>query len=97
MLNHVIPSGVLERFVWVAPAHHKRAMTLSHGVADERVLWLQVQDVELVDARRHCSRNAPILGEPMGKELHLRVDVCVPSLAYWRAYLYQFYFIGSIF
>ena len=40
-------------FIGVTPADHKGAVTLRHGVADQRVLGLQVQDVELVDAGRH--------------------------------------------
>ena len=40
-------------FVRIAPAHHKGAVPLLHSVADERVVRLQIKDVELVDARRH--------------------------------------------
>ncbi len=36
-----------------SPAHHEDAVALRDGVADQRVLGLQVEDVELVDARRH--------------------------------------------
>ena len=52
VLDVVVPGLVLERLVGVAPADHKDAVALLYGVADHRVLGLQVQDVVLVDARR---------------------------------------------
>ena len=53
MLDVVIPGFLGQGFISVAPADHKGAVTLGHGVADQRVLGLQVQDVKLVDAGRH--------------------------------------------
>ncbi len=37
----------------VAPGHHEHRVALLHRVRGEGVLGLQVEDVELVDARRH--------------------------------------------
>jgi hypothetical protein len=53
VLDVVVPGFVGDAVVGVAPANHKGTVTLLHCVADERVVGLQVQDVELVDARRH--------------------------------------------
>ena len=51
---HVVVPGLMgQAVVGVAPAHHKGAVALFDGVADQRVLGLQVEDVELVDAGRH--------------------------------------------
>ena len=53
LLDVVVPRFLRQRFVGVAPAHHESAVSLCHGVAHEGVVGLQIQDVELVDARRH--------------------------------------------
>ena len=42
----------------VAPGHHEHRVPLAHRVAHEGVLRLQVEDVELVDARRHHHQRA---------------------------------------
>ena len=39
--------------IWVAPAHHEGTVPLTDGITHQRVFWLQIQDVVLVDARRH--------------------------------------------
>ena len=49
----VIPGLLGQAGIGVAPADDKGAVALRHGVADQRVFGLQVQDVELVDAGRH--------------------------------------------
>ena len=49
----VVPGALGDLLAGVLPAHHEDAMALGDGVADQRVLGLQVEDVELVDARRH--------------------------------------------
>ncbi|MNS80297.1 hypothetical protein D3C72_1139720 [compost metagenome] len=53
VLDVVVPGGLGQRLVGVAPAHHEHAVALLVRIADERVVGLQVEDVELVDARRH--------------------------------------------
>ena len=53
MLDVVVPGSCGQGRIGVAPAHHKGAVALLHRIADQRVLGLQVQDVELVDAGRH--------------------------------------------
>ena len=49
----VVPGHVDHRHIGVAPAHHEQPVSLLDRVTDERVVGLQVHDVELVDARRH--------------------------------------------
>lgn len=53
MLDVIVPVGVAQRFVRVAPADDKSTVALADRIADQRILRLQVQDVVLVDARRH--------------------------------------------
>ena len=52
LLNVVIPRGLGQGLVRISPAEHKGAMALRHGIADQRIFRLQIQDVELVDAGR---------------------------------------------
>jgi hypothetical protein len=49
----VVPGHLRLGLVRVLPRDHEDRVPLLHRVADERVLRLQVEDVELVDARRH--------------------------------------------
>ncbi len=49
----VVPGLGGQRFVRIAPADDEGAVPLRDRVADQRVVRLQVHDVELVDARRH--------------------------------------------
>ncbi len=53
MLDVVVPRLVGEGFVGIAPAHHERAVPLLDRPADEGVVGLEIEDVVLVDARRH--------------------------------------------
>ncbi len=53
VFNVVVPCFLGQRGIRVAPAHHESAVPLRHGIADEGVFRLQVQDIKLVDARRH--------------------------------------------
>ena len=52
----------------VAPGNHEHRMALLHGIAHKGVLGPQVQDIELVDARRHHDE---------GPRAHLRRDRAV--------------------
>ena len=58
VLDVVVPSLLGQLVIGVAPADHKRAMALGHGVTNQRVVGLQVQDVELVDAGWHQQEGA---------------------------------------
>ena len=49
----VVPALVAQAFVGISPADHKGAMPLADGIANDGVVRLQVQNVELVDAGRH--------------------------------------------
>ena len=51
MRNEIVPCGVRHRRIRIAPTHHKRPMPLCHDVSDERVVWLQIKNIELVDTR----------------------------------------------
>ena len=53
LLDVVIPSLRAQGGIRVAPTHDEGAMALRHGVTNQRVLGLQVQNIELVDARRN--------------------------------------------
>ena len=49
----VVPGFFGHGLIGVAPAQHKSAVALRHGVTDQRVVGLQVKNVELVDAGRY--------------------------------------------
>ena len=53
LLEVVVPGDFRFGLVRVLPRHHEHRVALLGRIADERVLRLQVEDVELVDARRH--------------------------------------------
>ena len=53
VLHVVVPGFFSQAGIGVAPADNKGAVALRHRIADQRVFGLQVQDVELVDARWH--------------------------------------------
>ena len=53
VLDVVIPGFAGHRLVGIAPAQHKGVMTLRHGIANQRIVRLQIQYVVLVDARGH--------------------------------------------
>ena len=84
----VVPGLVGQTVVGVAPAHHKGAVALFDGVADQRVLGLQVEDVKLVDAGRHQQERALVhLG---GKRLvfeQLEQFVLVHHRAFGRGHI----------
>jgi hypothetical protein len=53
VLDVVVPGLLGHRLVRVAPADHKSAVALADRITNQRVLGLQIEDVELVDARGH--------------------------------------------
>ena len=54
----VVPGDVAAARVGVAPRHQEHGLALLGREANEGVLGLQVEDVELVDARRHDQQRA---------------------------------------
>ena len=63
LLEVVVPAVLALLGLDVAPGDHEHGIALGHGVGDEGVLRLQVEDVVLVDARRdHHQRTARHLG-----------------------------------
>ena len=53
MLNVVVPGFARHGLVGVTPTDHKGSVALADGVANQRVLGLQIEDIKLVDARWH--------------------------------------------
>ena len=47
--------------VWVAPADHEHLQVVLEHVLDEAVVRAQVEDIELVDLRRHHQQRAAVL------------------------------------
>src|SRR5664279_3522544 len=58
LVDVVVPRFLRDLFARILPADDEDTMALGHRVADQRVLGLQVEDVELVDARRHHEQRA---------------------------------------
>ena len=71
VFNIVVPSFVRQGLIGVAPAHHKGAVALLNRITNQRVLGLQIKNVELVDARgdqqkrllKHFSRERLVLNQ----------------------------------
>src|SRR6185312_3092291 len=59
LLEIIVPGQVPELRRYVAPGDHEDRMALGDRVAHERILRLQVEDVVLVDARRHDQQRPP--------------------------------------
>ena len=52
VLEVIVPAESALRRLDVAPGHHEYGVARRHRMGDERILGLQIEDVELVDARR---------------------------------------------
>ena len=63
-LDIVVPAQMTEIRLYVAPRDHEHGMTFGYRVGDVRVFRLQIENVELVDARRHHHERA--LGDRRG-------------------------------
>jgi len=53
LLDIVVPTEMAARLIRIAPRHHKDRQAMLDCKADKGIGRLKVEDVELVDARRH--------------------------------------------
>jgi len=53
LLDVIVPAQMTEIGLGITPGHHEHGVTLFDRIADQRVFWLQVENVVLVDARWH--------------------------------------------
>ena len=77
--GHVVLEGlVLEALVGIDPGHHEHREALADHVADEGLLRPEIEDVELVDPRRHDQQRRLVHGRRlMG--------------AYWMSWMISFW------